>query len=75
MLTAVGSGFSRRSFDDHHRSVLAAKPSPALNASAVSPLACHRATRFCHLRFVSAIGRHDAPGASVTPGRGSCSGY
>ncbi|MCW5809076.1 MAG: hypothetical protein KIT31_42375, partial [Deltaproteobacteria bacterium] len=36
---------SRRSFDAHHRSVLAAYPSRRLNTSARSPLARHRSTR------------------------------
>ena len=67
---AAGGGAAaiRASLDDHHRSVLGAKPSRALNVSAVSPLARHRSTRFRHLFVVSAIGRYDAPPRSVTPG-------
>jgi hypothetical protein len=66
---------SRFNLDDHQSSVFARTPSRAPNAAAVSPLAFHRATRFCHVFAVSVIGAHSARSRSITPGRSSCSGY
>src|ERR1044071_223965 len=73
---AAGAGVpSRPRRDDHQRSVPTANPWLALNSSAVSPLARHAATRDRQICFVSAIATHDAPRRSLTPERGSCTGY
>jgi len=73
---AVGGVTSRRNRDDHHRSVPTLIPSCAANTAAVSPLALHSATRFCHVTFAAfVIGSHPAVSRAITPERCSCSGY
>ena len=53
----TGACALRPSREDHHRSVCADHPRPALNASAVFPLARHAATRFFQIAEVPDIKR------------------
>jgi hypothetical protein len=67
---------SRCNRDDHQRSVPTLIPSRAANTAAVSPLALHFATRFCHVTLAAfAIGSHRAVSRAIAPERCSCSGY
>ncbi|HEY8244009.1 MAG TPA: hypothetical protein VII68_11150 [Casimicrobiaceae bacterium] len=66
----IGGCALRPSREDHHRSVCGDHPRPALNASAVFPLARHSATRFFQIAELPDIKRaiFGQPIASVQNG-------
>src|SRR5215831_4044800 len=74
-MRTTGAGFSCRRRDDHHSSVPADHPRPALNALAVFPLARQLATRFFQIAALSDMDPRSSGTHDRTQRRGRYTGY